>query len=62
MDDKELKIQALIERISQQAAQHANEVAELRVALTNALNKVSELERYVAKPKETFTTEAVDPD
>lgn len=62
MDNNELKMQALLERISQDAMRTANENADLRVALTNALDRVAELEKYVAEPKETFTAEAVSPD
>lgn len=62
MTNEELKIQALLERVSQEAIRSANENADLRVALTNALNRVAELEKYVARPKETFATEAVESD
>lgn len=62
MNNNELKIQALLERISQDAIRTANENADLRVALTNALNKIAELEKYVAEPKETFTAKTVESD
>ena len=62
MTNEELKIQALLERVSQDALRAANENADLRVALTNALNRVAELEKYVAQPKETFTAETVESD
>lgn len=60
MDEKDMKIQALTERIAQDAARTSNEIADLRVALTNALAKVEELESYVSSPKETFTAQTVD--
>lgn len=65
MDDKDLKIQALSERIAQDAVRTSNEIADLRVSLTKALSRVQELETYVAeeeKPKqaEEFTATAVD--
>lgn len=62
MDEKDMKIQALTERIAQDAARTANEIADLRVSLTNALSRVQELEeRYVSVPKQAqeFTAEAV---
>jgi hypothetical protein len=65
MDDKDMKIQALSERIAQDAVRTSNEIADLRVSLTNALSKLQELEEYVAqqeKPKqaEEFTATAVN--
>jgi DNA-binding Lrp family transcriptional regulator len=65
MDDKDMKIQALTERIAQDAARTANEIADLRVSLTTALNRVQELEdKYVSIPKkaEEFTAQAVNTD
>lgn len=62
MKDEELKIQALLEKISQDSMRHANEIADLRVELTKALTKLKELEEYVVKPKDTFTTDTVDSD
>lgn len=34
MDEKDLKIQALLERMAEMVVDHENKVAELRVALT----------------------------
>lgn len=62
MKDEELKIQALLEKISQDALRHSNEIADLRVGLTKALARVAELEKYVAEPKQTFTADSVEAD
>lgn len=40
MDKNELKVQALLEKISNMTAQYENQIADLRVALT-----ISEMER-----------------
>jgi len=60
MDNNELKVQALLERLSQESVRSANEIADLRVSLTNALTKIEELEKNVPGPKQEFTAETID--
>lgn len=59
LDEKDLKIQALLEDISQLTTQYKNQIADLRVALTVTSQKLeqanAELEEKNAseKPKKT---------
>lgn len=52
MDNNELKIQALLERIAEQARTYENIIADLRVTLTNMSNKLQQFEQEVEHLRE----------
>lgn len=60
MDEKDLKIQALLERMGEMTQQHEDRVADLRVQITILSNQVNTLNERQAGAEETLEGTVVD--
>lgn len=62
MDRKELKIQALLEKISNLTTNYENQVADLRVELTVLGKEVEELKNALAEAQAQFSSDTDEAD
>jgi hypothetical protein len=60
VDQKDLKIQALLERVSNLTAQYENQIADYRVELTVVSTQLEQANAKIAELKEPDAPQATD--